>query len=1024
MKGYKGEHIGPGGPPRPPDTLARYHGRTQELPPQFFEEFPFSQETMERSKKNLTKDLMRLIDMVGSRDDAEFHRFLEDSGHGYYIELFDRLTKVKQGTAGRVREINTDLLDKFIQTDEGLQKIYRITQDKIREVALTAALFANINPREAPARLVESQSATANRGGMLREVARSFIHQASLPVRHPFGRGMVPTPHIFGHNLDFLRIDNRGRLEAVWGGSTIALGTIGGLAGGPVGAAVGGAIPTALGGIMYEMRRGQRINLNQAAEALQIIIGNEDSPTPQAQVGNPAQMDFMKGFYQMDPRDLEIHNGQIRFREGYSPQTGVDAKTIRDNIMGWTKEAIAFQKEAHVKREHTTLDLSWIMRGDLAPPQQGASDISEFDERVKEHFSANRGGILDVHGEQIEIEHPPRSGNWIRNNQFDPEHLDTAGNAQRWIESYRGVLRKEITEVFQSIVDRDTPYASNLQEQIDKRRAAHQEEAKRELNPRDREAMQSDAAELKEDTDAFSGYKKIHRSKTLELQQHEAELRKLLGKITRPQGWTDQQLTNAILTDSAVHGLSYGGVDIFDVRAEIKRLHRQRLIDIRNEKALLWQAAPKGQKTDLTDSLKHIDTNITAQYQQDIEDEKQKLQAYQQFRQNFLAQAAAIDACRNALNGAATGEGVQESNDTVARTYDTMKNMRDNFRDVTSWHRRGNNLNQAALQTESLETLLQRVNRAWQRNHSNGWPANENNNPENRQRLLMAMAEARAEGNTPATQAFTQAIDPNLWGLEEFQLLSLTAEEIDAHMQGRLQTVQQANVGINAVPNRQQIDGLKNLALRRFSSRQRALSNLSQEIAERNERQEKRTAEGKVETPGLDAIEKAKGRYENITEWIRNASDHDLEDFLNPARASTEPTHFTAEEQRHSIAYVRMMDLVFGHSDDYEVEYNEQRGTDAAFRRNQTLIDETQLRDELRSAFDIPNVVVPGHRPRVPSFEETVTMVRARLGLPHGTIPRLVRGIQIHQTRSRRNMGEFLSERMIFRNLAPRVRAL
>lgn len=131
---------------------------------------------------------------------------------------------------------------------------------------------------------------------------------------------------------------------------------------------------------------------------------------------------------------------------------------------------------------------------------------------------------------------------------------------------------------------------------------------------------------------------------------------------------------------------------------------------------------------------------------------------------------------------------LSEINLNVRTALKATRDLQRNYGEVIGWHGTGGAvLDHNALMTDTIEELLQRVNTAHRAALSVGWPSEQNNNPENRKRLLFAMVEARARESTTLITTVNPTYDSLIgrsgtatpgWDITENQLLTLTSDQI------------------------------------------------------------------------------------------------------------------------------------------------------------------------------------------------------------------------------------------------------
>jgi hypothetical protein len=279
-----------------------------------------------------------------------------------------------------------------------------------------------------------------------------------------------------------------------------------------------------------------------------------------------------------------------------------------------------------------------------------------------------------------------------------------------------------------------------------------------------------------------------------------------------------------------------------------------------------------------------------------------------------------------------------------------------------------------------------------------GWPEAENGNAENRNMLINAMVEARITAPTPE---FAQAIDVNIWAIPEYDLLAMDTAGIRTLMQDRLAALPAGAT----VPSDAQIDALRNQARGRQTERVAALTQIDTERtteqrtqARERDRLNRENQDNQI-APELKAARKIFDRFGSINRDIETV---DITHLLNvgnvdrtadPNDANIYPEYADGE----SRAYLQMMDLMFAHSGEADAVYQNNRGPQAAYLRNQELMSQDRLHVLLRNHFGLGSA----------NFNQSVNELQQRF----------LRGAL-----SRAQLGYFFSEIVIYgQQVGPRI---
>lgn len=365
---------------------------------------PEVQAIYKKFAQDFEDDLNMLIKMRKRRGTTdEFYTFLNESGHSYYVDLFQKLTKTEEGTGSRHGGgkigIDQDAFEKFVKEDASMGQIYKLRQVKLQEMSMAAAVAFSENPASPEPGMVRPDSVTLQPGGPLREAGRE--------IRSWWGKER--TIHGRTQSQPRLLVGTNGRVTMTLGGSNIVLGTLGGAIGsvaGPPGALLGAVIgavgPEGVAAVIDAARRGVRTEMDLSPIALQTIIGDVNSSIPENRVASQQQIQWMEEAYDLGPTDYEVINGQVVRREVIG-KTGIDKDKLAKLLKGAASELLEFQAADGIPPEHRqVLDPSWIFEGTRNRTQHGTG----IEQKIYEEFSADFGGFRDIHGHYVERDVP------------------------------------------------------------------------------------------------------------------------------------------------------------------------------------------------------------------------------------------------------------------------------------------------------------------------------------------------------------------------------------------------------------------------------------------------------------------------------------------------------------------------------------------------------------------------------------------------------------------------------------------
>jgi len=389
----------------PSTTLEEPHGRERPLQ----RESEISEKLVDQLTSTLRTDMDQLIELKRDMPDADFRKFLTDSGHGYYLPLVDRFVEEKPGTRGRELSIKEDALKEFMSVDRGVAQAYKILQLKMQEQAMAAAIVLSHSPNEPSNPLPGPGSVELTQGGPLRGPARAVRHWWHTERRTNGRVGGDPADSAADwwagvrageHRGSLMRlmVDTKGRLTMALGGANVASSVIGGLTFGPIGAVAGPAVVDAMAALRYASRPGETLTRNISADALRTFLGDPSSPTRRGP--DTVKIEWMKKMHNMNPQDFEINSFGEIVRRGTIAETGIDYKrTLVENLNGMAKIVMDFQREDNIPEHYRrAMDVDWLLNESSDRPLQG----TPFEQKVMERFNPNRGGILDTSGNTIE----------------------------------------------------------------------------------------------------------------------------------------------------------------------------------------------------------------------------------------------------------------------------------------------------------------------------------------------------------------------------------------------------------------------------------------------------------------------------------------------------------------------------------------------------------------------------------------------------------------------------------------------
>jgi len=656
--------------------------------------------------------------------------------------------------------------------------------------------------------------------------------------------------------------------------------------------------------------------------------------------------------------------------------------------------------------------------------------------------------VLDAAGNQLWQQNGPtilelnlatgRSEQRYNPRAFDPNNQDIVGNVARWREATAHVIGAEVRTVLQDILDGKVNHLGRIVDTIKRKKEARGpggegiRQAKEEMTAQIT-TLEADRTTLANQEKGVGDYQRKVAEITAEIERLRAEQRRAEASVTIispgggpiPVGTTiEAALQEALGSQSSVAVVINGTTisSLFDAEATLDgqiNADFQHYIDTAINPLLVGRNSP-----DVTQLVNDEQGRILSRYQARIENIENRKQLVNDVLQRIQTARDGIIDKQGELTSDAT-EGRREATGFLiglpaARTR------------IESWTipppavgaPAVADLRTIALQTETFDTLMQRINVSYGVNPAFGWPEGENGDADHRTMLLNAMTEARAGAIEPRvfapTPGLSDVLNPSLWGLAEVDLLALPSQEIRDRMTARHPAIVPPFGGVvPPIPQIATIDALKSEVASRIAARQRAMQRVTREIEGR-----RRTLETQVTnldtnglpTPRIDAIGRAVDRYAQIRERVTTMTGQELNDFLS-LNIAADPTRYLAAEQGQFEATVNMYRLIFGHQEDDQsnVTFGNERGPNAAFRRNFEALNSQQLAESLRERFLLRIMDPQTGAPRpVATLREAIYSLRWEMGLPVGTPP-VRRPAQI----TLGELASFLSETLIFGRIEP-----
>lgn len=568
----------------------------------------FDQELVAHFTKDLQDDIEGLIKMnQDSGNYEDFVKQLRDSGHDYYLPLFENLTKVKEGTGGRIRDVDIKALKDFMSKDSNLALAVEIAQKKLQEEALAALVELSVGPNELTAEpLADEEIALEQKGKLGHRAARRAGKFWRTRLDSIYGRDNDDDPGIPNRrNTRRATFQNtRGMATVTIGGTTIVLGAVGTMLGGPLLGLLGAATPGGAAAIYNSFNRGETLNVNLSKDVLLAAQADLTSANLQIRANAVSQENWMKQMRGLSVSDYEANGNQVRIRTDRTPETRINRYDLRNRIVSASKAILEYQEANGIPSRLRRPDTSnWLLEGSLTnlrAPQHG----TDFERRTMQLFDANHGGIRDITGNAREVlrqavdatgallwENPPantipRQARDVNNNQlwdinpagFDANNLDIVGNMRRYQEAESKVLGEMVNQAFQDIIDGKTDYKQRIFDDIKILRGGTgteaQNEQKKEKHEKQKAILEGDKTGLSELVGTFGDYQQNLASSRRDLEEATLRVTETTGKVLTdpPSGNAEEALRRVLSADDPTAKVTIDGQEITSLVDEGRKL--------------------------------------------------------------------------------------------------------------------------------------------------------------------------------------------------------------------------------------------------------------------------------------------------------------------------------------------------------------------------------------------------------------------------------------------------------------------
>ncbi|GEM_PF-6836627 len=808
----------------------------------------------------------------------------------------------------------------------------------------------------------------------------------------------------------------RGDVTAVSAASSAAFGTAG-MAFGPLGPIVGAAIPSVLvasRGLVHNLtKNGLEVDIHGSAAAFKALKDD------------PQELAFMSEFTGINLSNYEVVGDHVVKRpdanddsRGQAPQEiekdAIRAMFARNNFL--TRIGIPESELQANPEQFLTLpprDLENLMANEKTGFKPHQDIFTEFDKEggLRDKWGQDRknpffgradaskiasGFIPDFKPTNLNTTDPtidtwgqrrdnpffgrmqaPHPGPWP---DFNPEYLDIANNLMRWQHARANVLGKWLERDLQELETEKEK--SGRISQLDEQIKGLDEAQKAKVGEYEAKKKQFDGEEenITKELEKIEGYKtkiaQFQESQTKTQAEIRSSRTTLLSRLQNPGvgGAGGTPFGNEKLAEAALRRVldTPGASIIIDGRAVTSTMNR--FTEAEKAKNAQYPAQGTGEK----------DTP----YQVRLRGERESREA------EYIRTIARIEADVKLINDTitelnkkidTTAEAPNEHSPEVVLTQRNLnvlpQELKNLFDIETTLGAAGVGLTPANIRTESIDKIMERINKAHEANNALGWAKDQNDNPSNRMRVIHAMTEARARAINsfvalPGAEHQLLANRPDSsspgWNITEHQLLTLTSKQINEIIKDR-----SANNTLymnTPVVMEFAIEKARTVAMERLKAREEAMRKIDEEWKVQSEvKKLQGEAVSIFETKTKKAMSRELASNQGEINKRAKLIAVKAQQILDPTPVDPNAANYSEAEKKtykytlpppvgggpapapidrqYSVGYLRLMDKLF----DYRSK-PEKGSSDKTFQRAVELIPPDQLATLLDETLVYPNV--------------------------------------------------------------------
>ncbi len=767
-------------------------GSAGELKGKETRETHFSPELKQQYSTFLKNYVERLVNITSQPNGEEtLRQILENPFHKHDSVIFNLLTKEivrDNGTKGR--EIDFSRIDTFLDKPEGMMIANQLLE---QQTALQVfALGYNVSllpPGDRDPALFGQLDQLMVRTGMDQGLLNRLWFNTVYPwlAQRVDLTGGRPNQEF---NIAGIFRNPPRRLEQLQGlWATTRLGALFGAllgrnpAGFGIGAAAGLLGPLAINGVDHLIQQGVVYDFHQCESAFRSVANTDVERT------------YLQAVAGIHTEDFVFAGNQVQLAPNRIPLTDRVSelrKAILSNL--YTRHEFYTKGLNIPDKDLDALPEQYLFRYMDGRPEQIGSTVGD---RINTAF-AQKGGIRDM------ADLPPTDPG------FNVNNLNFQGNLERFMEARYQVINELTAELIKKYSGEFAPQ-NGVRKQVEA--VLGQKKASRESGSKLQErrgeyekrktALEGDKGSLTGEKDSFTPYE----AALSELNAARADLARRLirtfgGQFNNVEEAVNRLREVIIWDPQQAQGVQQAPAPQVMIDGVQVRPVRERLVAIDHER--------QNRVNNLNQNLQQGQNESQAHFDRRLDNEEGRINEWAQGQEALVAQDV------NKINGlVAELQQLQADIETketrladgesiVVNVTQALEPLPQQFDAITGWNGvvAGADLTEQDLLGQPLDEIMRRINEVYQADPAQvpprGWPAEQNDLPENRMRVIHAMIEARARQNYPdmaGQMPDFRAITG--WGITPNQLRVLSESELNV----RINALNQLDPNVGWSPN-------------------------------------------------------------------------------------------------------------------------------------------------------------------------------------------------------------------------------